>query len=146
MSLFVHKKRKSAAAKGARIKPSTAMFLSSDLKGLPSAHYSPCWVTWVPISMCNNDFSDMDSSLLETGSTKLISSSSSKSHQKVTTLHRDRLSLYKQCRNRRLSHITKPRAIQLPIHCISSSVPLVINFNYLQMLWRGKEGRRMVEI
>lgn len=86
LCMSTKKKKKKCASQGARIKASTAMFLSSDLKGLPSAHYSPWLVTWVPISTCNNDFSDMDASLLETGSTKLISSSPSKSHQKVYNL------------------------------------------------------------
>lgn len=68
------------------------MFLSSDLKGLPSAHYSPWLVTRVPISTaeCNDGFSDVDGSLLETGTMKLISNSPLKSHQMVTTFsHRD---------------------------------------------------------
>lgn len=90
MSLSVHKKK--CTAQGAGIKASTAMFLSSDLKGLPSAHYSPWLVTRVPISTaeCNDGFSDVDGSLLETGTMKLISNSPLKSHQMVTTFsHRD---------------------------------------------------------
>lgn len=102
MSLSVHKK---CTAQGAGIKASTAMFLSSDLKGLPSAHYSPWLVTRVPISTakCNDGFSDVDASLLETGTMKLISNSLLKSHQMVTTFsHRLRLALYWQWRNKRL--------------------------------------------
>lgn len=96
---------KKCTAQGAGIKASTAMFLSSDLKGLPSAHYSPWLVTRVPISTakCNDGFSDVDASLLETGTMKLISNSPLKSHQMVTTFsHRLRLALYWQCRNKRL--------------------------------------------
>lgn len=94
MSLSVHKK---CTAQGEGIKASTAMFLSSDLKGLPSAHYSPWLVTRVPISTakCNDGFSDVDASLLETGTMKLISNSPMKSRQMVTTFsHRLRLALY----------------------------------------------------
>lgn len=85
MSLSVQKKK--CTAQGAGIKASTTMFLSSDLKGLPSAHYSPWLVTRVPISTakCNDGFSDVDASLLETGTMKLISNSPLKSHQMVTT-------------------------------------------------------------
>lgn len=74
-------------AQGAGIKASTAMFLSSDLKGLPSAHYSPWLMTRVPISTakCNDGFSDVDASLLETGTMKLISNGPLKSHQMVTS-------------------------------------------------------------
>lgn len=85
MSLSVYKKK--CTAQRAGIKASTAMFLSSDLKGLPSAHYSPWLVTRVPISTakCNDGFSDVDASLLETGTMKLISNSPLKTHQMVTT-------------------------------------------------------------
>lgn len=83
MPLSVHKKKKKkSTAQGARTKASTAMFLSSDLKGLPSAHYSPWLVTRMPISTakCNDGFFDVDASLLETGTMKLISNSPLKSH------------------------------------------------------------------